>query len=80
MKAFNYFKQKHRLRFFRRVEVNGNWHRVVSGRDDPGSPILEFLWFITQGNVEFIPNRAAIVKVAGVKSTLGRFEERYFQR
>ena len=31
--------------------------------NDPGSPILESLEFVAQGNAKFIPNRAAIVKM-----------------
>ena len=36
---------------------------VTRPGNDPGSPILEFLEFVAQGNAKFIPNRAAIVKM-----------------
>ena len=61
------------LSFFLRVERLSQlslFRRIISGTsvvtapgNDPGSPILEFLEFVAQGNAEFIPNRAAIVKV-----------------
>ena len=58
------------LSFFLRVEKDTGTSVVTGPGNDPGSPILEFLEFVAQGNAKFIPNRAAIVKMGQLEVVL----------